>query len=204
MAMWSTACRRVMRARPIPIALGCPPRPMELVTRLDGQKTASKSSLSASTGGSPHPPLPMREAERPERPERPERLFIQVDLELRAHQPAVLKSYAWFLEEVARILEVGVLVSEGEEEPHKVRKTLLKPVFAHSKHRVQYEMRTYYWVIQLSRLTQSTRDTYLEYVQRNLPEGVSMVVRNHEIRPLPQAILNDLRKRETPEASSSG
>eukprot|EP00095_Tigriopus_kingsejongensis_P002409 snap_masked-scaffold934_size79169-processed-gene-0.21 protein:Tk02409 transcript:snap_masked-scaffold934_size79169-processed-gene-0.21-mRNA-1 annotation:"28s ribosomal protein mitochondrial" len=126
---------------------------------------------------------------------RRERLFLQIDLELRAHQPAVLKSYAWFLAEAAQELDVSVLLSEGEVEAHKTRKTLLKSIFVHSKHRVQYEMRTYYWLIQLQKLTESTRDTYLEYVQRNLPEGVSMVVREHELRPLPRAILEDLAQR---------
>lgn len=186
--MWSSTCRRVLTSRSaIPLINNfkwIPPQSFSSCTpllRLSSQ--LSPSSPSSESSAQKVNPVP-------------ERLFIQIDLELRAHQPAVLKSYAWFLEEVARILDVGVIVSEGEEDPHKVRKTLLKPVFAHSKHRVQYEMRTYYWLIQLSQLTQSTRDTYLEYVQRNLPEGVSMVVRNHEIRPLPRAILEDHRKRE--------
>ena len=60
-------------------------------------------------------------------------------------QPAVLKSYAWFANTVAQELDVPVLLSEGEDEPHKTRKTLLKSAFVHSKHRVQYEMRTYFW-----------------------------------------------------------
>ncbi len=37
---------------------------------------------------------------------------------------------------------MSVTHSEGEEEPHKVRKTLLKDVFVHKKCRVQYEVRT--------------------------------------------------------------
>ena len=60
-------------------------------------------------------------------------------------QPAVLKSYAWFANTVAQELDVPVLLSEGEDEPHKTRKTLLKSSFGHAKHRVQYEMRTYFW-----------------------------------------------------------
>ncbi len=36
---------------------------------------------------------------------------------------------------------MSVTHSEGEEEPHKVRKTLLKDVFVHKKCRVQYEVK---------------------------------------------------------------
>lgn len=39
---------------------------------------------------------------------------------------------------------------------------------------VQYETRTYYTFVQYKNLTGSTADTLLEYVERNLPEGVSL------------------------------
>lgn len=54
------------------------------------------------------------------------------------------------------------------------RLTLLKSIFVHKKHRVQYERRTYYRYIDVFKLTGSTADTFLEYLQRNLPEGVAM------------------------------
>lgn len=44
------------------------------------------------------------------------------------------------------------------------------------KCRVQYEFRTYFHFVQFLRLTGSTADTFLEYLQRNLPEGVAMKV----------------------------
>merc|ERR1712117_4941 len=88
---------------------------------------------------------------------RPDRLYSGVDIELRAHQPAVLKS-----------------------------------AFVHSKHRVQYEMRTYFWVLNLGRVTESTKDTYLEYIQRNLPEGVAMKVTTREMRRLPEEIRENM------------
>ena len=37
-------------------------------------------------------------------------------------------------------------------------------------------MQTFFWIVRAERLTESTRDTFLEYVQRNLPEGVAMKV----------------------------
>jgi len=104
----------------------------------------------------------------------------------RAHEPAVLKSFSWFATTAARELAVPVEKSYAPEEPHKERKTLLRAAFVNKKHRVQYEMRTFYHFLTLKHLTGSTADTYLEYVQRNLPEGVSMKVVRHEVRPFPE------------------
>jgi len=113
-----------------------------------------------------------------------DKLYKQIDLELRAHEPAVLKSYSWFLGTAARELGVKVEKSWAPEEPHKERKTLLKAAYVNKKHRVQYEMRTYFHFLTLKHMTGSTADTYLEYTQRNLPEGVSMKVIRHEVRRL--------------------
>lgn len=113
-----------------------------------------------------------------------DKLYKQIDLELRAHEPAVLKSYSWFLGAAAKELGVKVEKSWAPEEPHKERKTLLKAAYVNKKHRVQYEMRTYFHFLTLKHLTGSTADTYLEYTQRNLPEGVSMKVIRHEVRRL--------------------
>lgn len=63
--------------------------------------------------------------------------------------------------------------------PHKAiheRWTVLKSAHVHKKHRVQYEIRTYYRYLDFLKLTGSTADTFLEYLQRNLPEGVAMKV----------------------------
>ena len=67
-----------------------------------------------------------------------------------------------------------------DKEPHKLRKTLLKSAHIYSKHRTQYEIRTYFSSIKLKNITGSTMSTYLEYIQRNLPEGVGMKVTKHE------------------------
>ena len=71
----------------------------------------------------------------------PDKLFKQIDLELRAHEPAVLKSYSWFAGTAAKELNIRVDKSWAPEEPHKERKTLLKAAYVNKKHRVQYEMR---------------------------------------------------------------
>lgn len=62
---------------------------------------------------------------------------------------------------------------------------LLKSVHIHKKHRVQYEVRTYYRFMQFSKLTGSTLDTFLEYIERNLPEGVALKATKVELQTLP-------------------
>ncbi|KAL1131651.1 hypothetical protein AAG570_011264 [Ranatra chinensis] len=59
---------------------------------------------------------------------------------------------------------------------HHDRLTLLRSIHVNKKCRVQYETRTYFGYMQFYKLTGSTSDTFLEYIQRNLPEGVSMIV----------------------------
>ena len=72
---------------------------------------------------------------------RKDKLYEKIDVEVRAHQPDVLKSYSWFATTTAKELNIKVLESFAEPEPHKVRKTLLRSAFAKKKHRVQYEFR---------------------------------------------------------------
>jgi len=79
----------------------------------------------------------------------PDKLFKKIDIELRAHEPAVLKSFSWFATTAARELAVPVEKSYAPEEPHKERKTLLRAAFVNKKHRVQYEMRTFYHFLTL-------------------------------------------------------
>lgn len=67
----------------------------------------------------------------------------------------------------------------------KDRYTLLKSVHIHSKHMAQYEIRTYFRFMNFHNLTQSTLETYLEYIQRNLPEGTAMKVTKTELQKLP-------------------
>ena len=53
---------------------------------------------------------------------------------------------------------------------------MLKSVHIFKKHRVQYEIRTHSRLVQVKQITGTTADVFLEYIQRNLPEGVSMSV----------------------------
>ncbi|CAB4063067.1 RP-S10 [Lepeophtheirus salmonis] len=118
----------------------------------------------------------------------PDRLYKEIIMEIKAHQPAVLKSYSWFITKAASELSIHVSEVDTEPKPHIMRKTLLKSAANHSKHRAQYEIRTYYSKVRVARLTGSTSDTFLEYVQRFLPEGVSMKVTKSELLNFPDKV----------------
>ena len=75
------------------------------------------------------------------KPGRRDKLYEKISIEVRAHQPEVLKSYHKFARTAADNLDVQVTKSYTEPEPHRTRKTLLKAAFAKKKHRVQYEFR---------------------------------------------------------------
>ena len=61
--------------------------------------------------------------------------------------------------------------------PTRIQKfTVLKSPHIYKKHRVQYEIRTHSRLMQVKKITGTTVDIFLEYIQRNLPEGVSMSV----------------------------
>lgn len=69
---------------------------------------------------------------------------------------------------------------------NKERYTILKSAFVHKKHRVQYEVRTYFHFIHFHRLTGSTLSTFLEYIERNLPEGIALKATKVEMLALPE------------------
>ncbi|XP_050037838.1 small ribosomal subunit protein uS10m [Dermacentor andersoni] len=162
--------------------------------RLSGLLTAPQvrlcSQITANQAAGQDPALPVSEVQSEvtaEDSSEPDKLYKRIELEVRGHDPAVLESYKWYALETAKLLDISV---SRTWQPNKVneRWTLLKAPFGKKKHMVQYEMRTYFQVIELKHLTGSTADTYLEYVQRNLPEGVAMKVTKTTLERLPSYI----------------
>lgn len=117
--------------------------------------------------------------------EMPDKLYKTIELELKSAEPAVMKSYEKFVRLSAGHLGITVGEVWDLRKPNYQRKTLLKSVFVHRKHLVQYEIRTHYKWMQLHKLTGSTADTFLEYIERMLPEGVALKVTKISIEPLP-------------------
>ncbi|XP_037080710.1 28S ribosomal protein S10, mitochondrial-like [Pollicipes pollicipes] len=120
----------------------------------------------------------------PTRHQAPDRLYSLIELELRTHDTAVLDAYTAFVKQAAGHLNVE-LGQIYDLPRHHERMSLLKSVHIFAKHKVQYEIRTYFRVLELLRLTGSTADTFLEYTQRMLPEGISMKVTRTAREPVP-------------------
>ncbi|CAD6991465.1 28S ribosomal protein S10, mitochondrial [Ceratitis capitata] len=115
-----------------------------------------------------------------------DKLFSKLEIELRGVDPAVLKSYAWFATTAASHLNIETGKCWAERKPYHDRLTLLKSVHIYKKHRVQYEVRTYFRYLNFHKLTGSTLDTFLEYIERNLPEGVALNATKTEIQEIPE------------------
>ncbi|KAB0356551.1 hypothetical protein FD754_000707, partial [Muntiacus muntjak] len=116
----------------------------------------------------------------------PDTLYKRLSVLVKGHDKAVLDSYEYFAVLAAKELGISIKVHEP---PRKIERfTLLKSVHIFKKHRVQYEMRTLYRCLELEHLTGSTADVYLEYIQRNLPEGVAMEVTKTRLEQLPEHI----------------
>ncbi|XP_044748271.1 28S ribosomal protein S10, mitochondrial isoform X2 [Coccinella septempunctata] len=102
-----------------------------------------------------------------------DKLFKTVEVELRGNDPAVLNSFIKFAKTAGNHLNIQSQTWHLRKPTH-TRYTVLKSVHIYKKHRVQYEFRTYYSFISYKHLTESTASTLLEYIQRNLPEGVAL------------------------------
>ncbi|KAL2082712.1 hypothetical protein ACEWY4_022530 [Coilia grayii] len=121
----------------------------------------------------------------------PDMLYQRIEVQVKGHDKTVLDSYEFFATVAAK--ELGIDIGKVYEPPKNIeRLTLLKSVHIFKKHRVQYEMRTHYRCIELSRITGSTAQVYLEYIQRNLPEGVAMEITKAAIERVPEHIQNPM------------
>ncbi|KAF7285694.1 mitochondrial ribosomal protein S10 [Rhynchophorus ferrugineus] len=116
-----------------------------------------------------------------------DKLIKTLELEVRGNDPAVLKSFCKFA--VTAGNHFGLESKTWNlRKPTNERFTVLKSVHIYKKHRVQYEIRTYFSFVQYSLLTGSTADTLLEYVERNLPEGVALKATKVEVQQMPDHI----------------
>lgn len=120
-------------------------------------------------------------------------LYRYLWLKCSSHHPAVLDSYSQFLRTTAQHLGVDYVRTE---EPWRTikRRTLLASRHVHKKNRVQYEFRAYYRNLLFKNLTGSTADTFLEYVERNIPEGVLLIAEKHRLGLLPFDLQDETNK----------
>ncbi|ETN63432.1 mitochondrial ribosomal protein S10 [Anopheles darlingi] len=116
----------------------------------------------------------------------PDKLYSRLELQMKGIDPEVMKSYATFAKTAAEHLDIEVGKHWALRKAVKDRLTLLKSVHIYKKHRVQYEIRNYYRFMHFHKLTGSTLDTFLEYIERNLPEGIALKVTKVELQELPE------------------
>ncbi|OCT65085.1 28S ribosomal protein S10, mitochondrial [Xenopus laevis] len=117
----------------------------------------------------------------------PDTLYKKIEVLAKCHDKTVLDSYEYFAVLAAK--ELGINVEKVHEPKRKIERfTLLKSVHIFKKHRAQYEMRTHYRCFELKHLTGSTADVYLEYIQRNLPEGVALEITKTTLEKLPDHV----------------
>ncbi|XP_071962807.1 small ribosomal subunit protein uS10m-like [Antedon mediterranea] len=114
-------------------------------------------------------------------------LYKSIEVRVKGHDEAVLNSYEKFVSMAAKELDI-TLDSVTKPKKHMKRLSLLKSRFIHKKHFVQYEIRTHYRVMLFKHLTGSTASVFLEYIQRNLPEGVAMKVTKRALEAMPEYI----------------
>ncbi|XP_065201484.1 small ribosomal subunit protein uS10m [Planococcus citri] len=128
-----------------------------------------------------------------ERPtsDEPDKLYKTIEVEMRAYEKATLKSYSEFLKMAADNLDITIGKCFTPLKPFKDYRglTILRSRFVHKKHRTQYEVRTYFRFMNFHHLTGSTADTFLEYIERNLPEGVALKVTKVALEKLPPEVL---------------
>ncbi|XP_046571949.1 28S ribosomal protein S10, mitochondrial-like [Haliotis rubra] len=128
-------------------------------------------------------------------------LYKRIIIEVKGHDPEIIKSYTKFFVMTARELDIPIHDIHTPDKDIE-RLTLLKSVHIYKKHRVQYETRTHYKQYELLKLTGSTADTLLEYVQRNLPEGMAMKVTKERLERLPDHLQSPLKgSTSTPKAT---
>ncbi|VUZ50789.1 unnamed protein product, partial [Hymenolepis diminuta] len=84
-------------------------------------------------------------------------------------------------------------LSETRYSPIYDRLSMNKSPFIHKKHQRQYEFRSYVKTFTIPNLTGCTANVFLEYIQRNLPGGVHMIVNQHRVESLPAALQDSVQ-----------
>lgn len=113
-----------------------------------------------------------------------DQLYRYLWIRCTGHEQEVLRSYEHFLKLTAQNLGIDYVRTEEPLRDIK-RRTLLASRHVHKKYRVQYEIRNYYRDVLFKNLTGSTADTFLEYVERNIPPGVLFTAEKHKLSELP-------------------
>ncbi|XP_071996351.1 small ribosomal subunit protein uS10m [Engystomops pustulosus] len=185
---------QVLRTRQLP-SCAC------ALTQTSRHVTSSSHAVTTQASGSPPSDLQSRVQELISTSDEADVLYKRIEVLVKGHDRSVLDSYEYFTSLAAKELGLSMEVTEPKRKIERF--TLLKSIHIFKKHRVQYEMRTHYRCFTLKHLTGSTANVYLEYIQRNVPEGVALEITKTQLEKLPehlkQPIWDTLEKEEQSE-----
>uniref|UniRef100_A0A0K0F4W5 Small ribosomal subunit protein uS10m n=1 Tax=Strongyloides venezuelensis TaxID=75913 RepID=A0A0K0F4W5_STRVS len=125
-----------------------------------------------------------------------DKLFSNIKIEYRGHDPAVLQSYSTFLLNACHHLDIENTPVQRHPYVRWIA-CLNRSKFARKKYKIHYETRTHIRDISIKNVTGSTASTFLEYIQRNIPEGVAMRVDYTEICDFPKSVKEVMEKTTT-------
>uniref|UniRef100_A0A914GYL8 BRO1 domain-containing protein n=1 Tax=Globodera rostochiensis TaxID=31243 RepID=A0A914GYL8_GLORO len=116
------------------------------------------------------------------------------------HDFTVLKSYTLFVMNMCQMLDIHfssrdrALMNTDHSKVNRPKykrwiQWLLRSKFVKKKYKLHYETRTYLMEFDVHHLTGSTASAFLEYIERNTPEGVALKVTYTEMCFLPETIV---------------
>uniref|UniRef100_A0A183BW29 Small ribosomal subunit protein uS10m n=1 Tax=Globodera pallida TaxID=36090 RepID=A0A183BW29_GLOPA len=129
-----------------------------------------------------------------------DKLFEKINVEVRGHDFTVLKSYTLFVMNMCQTLDIHfssrdrALMNTDHSKVNRPKykrwiQWLLRSKFVKKKYKLHYETRTYLMEFDVHHLTGSTASAFLEYIERNTPEGVALKVTYTEMCFLPETIV---------------
>ncbi|KAM3929844.1 small ribosomal subunit protein uS10m [Leptodactylus fuscus] len=175
--VWAASRGQVLRPRCLP-SCAC------AVSQTYRHVTNSSHGVTTDASGTSPNDLQSRVQQLISTSDEPDVLYKKIEVLAKGHDKSVLDSYEYFT--VLAAQELGLSMEVHEPQRKIERFTLLKSIHIFKNHRVQYEMRTHYRCFKLKHVTGSTADVYLEYIQRNAPEGVALEITKTKLEKLPE------------------
>ena len=167
--------------------------PVRLLCSLNHSLSYSKATLPSKIRGRA---LKDNAATKP--PEIEEIYLRDIGITVKSQSSMVLHSYIRYMKMAAICLNIE-LCQELYLNLEVREWVILKSPFKYKKHMVKYRLKTYGRLLTFKKITGITADIYIEYVQRNIPAGVSMSVRKVEMDRLPYLITKSLMQNRTME-----
>ncbi|KAK7603102.1 hypothetical protein V9T40_003101 [Parthenolecanium corni] len=134
----------------------------------------------------------------------PDKLYQTISIEMRANEHSNMTSYSQFARMAAGHL--GITIGRCYIAPtfyQRDKLCLLRSAFTNKNCRIQYEVRTYYRYMTFHNLTGSTADTFLEYIERNLPEGIALKITKVEVQKLPEELVQPRAEEESSDSTET-